>query len=75
MLEAAAVPLAAMTAAIGLYAKLGLPQPWTPATEPIPLLIYGAASSVGAYAVQLARKSNIHPLICVAGNLRPMWRL
>ncbi|KAI2782514.1 GroES-like protein [Daldinia loculata] len=66
--EAAAVPLAAMTAAIGLYAKLGLPQPWTPATEPIPLLIYGAASSVGAYAVQLARKSNIHPLICVAGK-------
>ncbi|KAI0105836.1 GroES-like protein [Daldinia grandis] len=66
--EAAAVPLAAMTAAIGLYDKLGLPQPWTPATEPIPLLIYGAASSVGAYAIQLARKSNIHPLICVAGK-------
>ncbi|KAI0845444.1 GroES-like protein [Daldinia vernicosa] len=66
--EAAAVPLAAMTAAIGLYSKLGLPQPWTPATEPIPLIIYGAASSVGAYAVQLARKSNIHPLICVAGK-------
>ncbi|KAF3069804.1 Protein TOXD [Daldinia childiae] len=66
--EAAAVPLAAMTAAIGLYAKLGLPQPWTPATEPTPLLIYGAASAVGAYAVQLARKSNIYPLICVAGK-------
>ncbi|KAI1653132.1 GroES-like protein [Daldinia decipiens] len=66
--EAAAVPLAAMTAAVGLYVKLGLPQPWTPAIEPTPLLIYGAASSVGAYAVQLARKSNIHPLICVAGK-------
>ncbi|KAI1135919.1 GroES-like protein [Hypoxylon sp. FL0543] len=64
----AAIPLAAMTAAVGLYSRLGLPQPWTPATEPIPLIIYGAASSVGAYAVQFAQKSNIHPLICVAGN-------
>ncbi|KAI8957429.1 GroES-like protein [Daldinia sp. FL1419] len=68
--EAAAIPLAAMTAAVGLYThtKLGLPQPWTPATEPLPLIIYGAASSVGAYAVQLAQKSNIHPLICIAGK-------
>ncbi|KAI1771247.1 GroES-like protein [Hypoxylon cercidicola] len=66
--EGAAIPLAAMTSAVGLYARLGLPQPWTPATEPIPLVIYGAASAVGAYAVQLARQSNIHPLICVAGK-------
>ncbi|KAF4978862.1 hypothetical protein FZEAL_4822 [Fusarium zealandicum] len=66
--EAAAIPLAAMTAAIGLYLRLGLPEPWRPATEPRPLVIYGAASSVGAYAVQLAQRSNIHPLICVAGK-------
>ncbi|KAK7987147.1 hypothetical protein PG996_006252 [Apiospora saccharicola] len=65
--EAAAIPLAAMTAAIGLYLRLELPQPWTPATSPIPLVVYGAASSVGAYAIQLACRSNIHPLICVAG--------
>lgn len=31
-------------------------------------MIYGAASAVGAYTVQLAVKSNIHPLICVAGK-------
>ncbi|KAI0405810.1 GroES-like protein [Xylaria palmicola] len=66
--EAAAIPLAAMTSAVGLYLRLGLPQPWLPATEPIPLVIYGAASAVGAYAVQLAQRSNIHPLICVAGR-------
>ncbi|KAI0595502.1 GroES-like protein [Biscogniauxia sp. FL1348] len=66
--EAAAIPLAAMTSAVGLYLRLGLPEPWNPATEPIPLIVYGAASAVGAYAVQLARQSNIHPLICVAGN-------
>ncbi|KAI6081023.1 GroES-like protein [Hypoxylon rubiginosum] len=66
--EGAAIPLAAMTSAVGLYARLGLPQPWTPATEPIPLVIYGAASAVGSYAIQLAQQSNIHPLICVAGK-------
>ncbi|RYP57158.1 hypothetical protein DL769_009659 [Monosporascus sp. CRB-8-3] len=66
--EAAAIPLAAMTAAVGLYLRLGLPEPWRPATEPIPLVIYGAASAVGAYSVQLAKRSNIHPLICVAGK-------
>ncbi|KAI1357769.1 GroES-like protein [Xylaria arbuscula] len=66
--EAAALPLAAMTSAVGLYLRLGLPQPWVPATEPIPLVIYGAASAVGSYAIQLAQQSNIHPLICVAGS-------
>ncbi|OTB02936.1 hypothetical protein M426DRAFT_322180 [Hypoxylon sp. CI-4A] len=64
----AAIPMAVMTAAVGLYAKLGLPQPWTPATEPIPFIIHGASSAVGACAVQLARKSNIHPIIAVAGQ-------
>ncbi|KAI1267779.1 GroES-like protein [Xylariaceae sp. FL1019] len=66
--EAAAIPLAVMTSAIGLYQKLELPQPWNPATKPIPLVVYGAASAVGAYALQLAVRSNIHPLICVAGS-------
>ncbi|OIW28137.1 GroES-like protein [Coniochaeta ligniaria NRRL 30616] len=68
--EAAAIPLAAMTAAVGLYIRLGLPEPWRHATEPIPLVIYGAASAVGYYAIQLAQKSNIHPLICVAGRAK-----
>ncbi len=67
--EAAAIPLAAMTAALGLYSHLKLPQPW-PTTEGAagPLIIYGAASSVGIYALQLAKRSNIHPLLCVAGR-------
>lgn len=68
--EAAAVPLAAMTAAEALYLRLGLPEPWSPAAQPsaTPLVIYGAASAVGFYALQLARRSNIHPLLCVAGR-------
>ncbi|KAH7129587.1 hypothetical protein B0J13DRAFT_588460 [Dactylonectria estremocensis] len=53
--EAAAVPLAGLTAALGLYA-------------PVPLVIYGAASAVGVYAVQFAASSNIHSTIAVAGK-------
>ncbi|KAK5744324.1 hypothetical protein LTR17_002034 [Elasticomyces elasticus] len=68
--EGAALPLAAMTAAVGLYAsdRLNLPQPWSPASKPIPLVVYGASSAVGSYVIQLAKRSNIHPLICVSGR-------
>ena len=57
-----------MTAAFGLYQDLGLPPPWRPALTPIPLIIWGGATAVGSFAIQLARQSNIHPLICVAGK-------
>ena len=66
--EAATVPLAGMTAALGMYQRLGLPLPWLPAQGRLPLVVYGAAGAVGAYAVKLARLSNIHPIICVAGR-------
>lgn len=66
--QGAAIPLAALTAAVGLYSRLNLPEPWRPAKEAIPLVVYGAASAVGSYTLQLAARSNIHPLICVAGN-------
>jgi NADPH:quinone reductase-like Zn-dependent oxidoreductase len=66
--EAATIPLAAMTAALGLYQRLGLPLPWLPAQERVPLVVYSAASAVGAFAVKLAILSNIHPIICIAGR-------
>ncbi|KAL5361696.1 chaperonin 10-like protein [Aspergillus floccosus] len=66
--EAATIPLAAMTAAVAMYKHLHLPAPWQPATSPLPLIIYGGASAIGAYAIQLARRSNIHPIIAVAGR-------
>lgn len=76
--EAATIPLAAMTAAVGLFARLGLPEPWTGGAEdgkrekPYgPLIIYGAASAVGAYAIQLAKRAGIGPLLCVAGKGAP----
>ncbi|EPS38886.1 hypothetical protein H072_7372 [Dactylellina haptotyla CBS 200.50] len=66
--EAATIPLAALTAVVGLYETLRLPQPWIPATKPIPLVVYGAATAVGAFAIKLAKLSNIHPIIGVVGR-------
>ncbi|KAI9091548.1 hypothetical protein DFS34DRAFT_635060 [Phlyctochytrium arcticum] len=69
--EACTLPLAAMTAAIGLYQDLALPLPWHPRkdTDPeIPLIIYGGSTAVGAFALKLAKLSNIHPVITVAGK-------
>lgn len=63
----ATIPLAYFTAVTGLFDSLSLPTPLQPATEPIPLLVYGASSAVGAYAVKLAKLANIHPIIGVAG--------
>ena len=58
-----------MTAAVGLYQRLsGLPLPWHPTATPTPLIVYGAATAVGGFAIKLAQLSNIHPLICVAGK-------
>ncbi|KAL6717832.1 hypothetical protein ACLMJK_003917 [Lecanora helva] len=66
--EAATIPLAAMTAAFALFQRLHLPTPWHPTLTPIPVIIYGAATAVGSFAIQLAQQANIHPLICVAGR-------
>jgi NADPH2:quinone reductase len=60
--------LAAGTAVVGLFVRLGLPDPWTPVTSPTPLIIYGGASAVGAFAIKLARRANVHPIIAVAGR-------
>ncbi|KAB8360650.1 hypothetical protein FH972_024388 [Carpinus fangiana] len=92
--EGAAIPLAALTAGVALFVRLGLPLPWAegavdgfaskdkdesasrsgfgvkgkPLQRAGPLIIYGAASAVGAYAIQLAKRAGIGPLICVAGK-------
>ena len=66
-LEAATIPLAALTASLALYRTLDLPQPWCPASTSTPLLIYGGSSAVGAFAIKLCVRSNLHPIITVAG--------
>ncbi|UKZ78722.1 hypothetical protein TrVFT333_006468 [Trichoderma virens FT-333] len=48
--------------------ELGPPLPWKPAKADIPILIYGGASAVGAYALKFAKLSGLTPIITVAGN-------
>lgn len=69
--EAATVPMAALMASLGIFGMLEVASgPWAPVPSDYekPLVIYGAASAVGAYAVKLAKLINVHPLICVAGK-------
>jgi len=63
----AGLPLSSMTAALALYQHLRLPLPTVPGQKDIPILIYGGASAVGAYALQLAKLSKLNPIITVAG--------
>ncbi|KLO08265.1 GroES-like protein [Schizopora paradoxa] len=69
--DASTLPLAIMTAALGLFVHLGLPAPpaqgvvTTTPTQAV--IINGASSSVGAYAVQLARRAGLY-VIGVAGG-------
>ena len=65
--EAATIPLVILTSALALYQNLSLPPPWNPTTTPTPLIVYGAASAVGSFAIQLAQQSSLHPIIAVAG--------
>ncbi|KAE8382488.1 chaperonin 10-like protein [Aspergillus bertholletiae] len=71
--QAATVPLAAMTASLALFSRLGLPEPWSNgkiwSQKPEGgVLVYGAASAVGTFAIKLLQKADIHPIICVAGR-------
>lgn len=51
--SAATIPLATITAALGLFHEMGLPLP--PATCGAYILIWSGSTSVGQYAIQLAK--------------------
>ena len=71
MVEAATIPLVTLTAAISLFRRQGLPTPWTPKPDsdpPIPLVIYGASSALGSFAIKLAKAAGIHPIIAIGGG-------
>lgn len=60
-----------MTAAIALYQGLKVPLPTAvpeEGGEKIPILIWGGATAVGAFALQIAKLSNLGPIITVAGS-------
>ncbi|ROT37085.1 putative quinone oxidoreductase [Sodiomyces alkalinus F11] len=74
--EAATLPLAAYTAAVALFHQLEFPSPWDAAsaardddgTPGRPLVVYGASTAIGAYAIKLALRANIHPVIAVGSK-------
>ncbi|KAL1723113.1 chaperonin 10-like protein [Schizophyllum commune] len=68
--EAATLPLAVMTAAIGLFVRLAIPAPDTPeaaSNAGKAIIINGAASSVGAFTVQLAKRAGLY-VVATAGS-------
>ncbi|KXS17186.1 GroES-like protein [Gonapodya prolifera JEL478] len=70
--DAAVVPLASLTAALGVFQKLRLLEPSVdgmpnPKTKGQGVLIWGASSSVGTYAVQFAKRAGYY-VIGIAGS-------
>ncbi|KAF4456350.1 NADPH2:quinone reductase [Fusarium austroafricanum] len=69
--EAATIPLAAYTSVCALFQELEIPEPWSPLAKTEtkrPLLIYGASTATGAYAIKLAAAANVHPIIAVGSQ-------
>lgn len=69
--EAATIPLAAYTSVCALFQELQIPEPWSPLAkteEKRPLLIYGASTATGAFAIKLAAAANVHPIIAVGSK-------
>lgn len=62
-----------LAAAIPLFRRQLLPTPWmrrNANSPPIPLIIYGASSALGCFAIKLAKAANIHPIIAICGGTR-----
>ena len=56
-----------------VYGRQFLPPSWSPLLpdslpRPTPLIIYGASSALGSFTIKLAKASNIHPIIAIAGG-------
>lgn len=73
--EAATIPLAAYTSACALFQELELPEPWSLLAKAAgkvgtkcPLVIYGASTATGDFAIKLAAAANIHPIITVGSK-------
>ncbi|KAI5895255.1 GroES-like protein [Schizophyllum commune H4-8] len=74
--EAATLPLALATAFIGLFVRLGIPAPDTPeaaSNAGKAIIIHSAASSVGSYVVQLAKRTGLF-VIATAGTSKDYAR-
>ncbi|KAL5364424.1 chaperonin 10-like protein [Aspergillus floccosus] len=68
--DAAALTVVVMTAADVMHNLFRFPLPTSPGSFPAPLLIWGASSSVGISAVQLARASGCTNILVTASPSR-----
>ncbi|KAH8922766.1 GroES-like protein [Atractiella rhizophila] len=68
--QAATIPLCYTSACMALFEKLFLPTPWDPIKpeEKFPIIIYGAVSSCGSFAVQLAKQAGLEVIGVVKSN-------
>ena len=62
--DAVTLPLATVTAIVGLHVELGLPES---GNEHRTLIVHGASSSVGSAAVQLAKMAGVGTVVGTAG--------
>lgn len=72
--EAATMPLAIFTAAVGLYRNLAIPAPWdrsdekAASTGKVALVVNAASSAVDSFAIKLAKLNpRIGPIIATTG--------
>ncbi|RAK79333.1 uncharacterized protein BO72DRAFT_41459 [Aspergillus fijiensis CBS 313.89] len=69
--KASTIPLTILAAAPPLFRRQSLPAPWAQRSsnaDPVPLIIYGALSALGTFAIKLATLANIHPIIAICGQ-------
>ncbi|KAF8597875.1 GroES-like protein [Ceratobasidium sp. AG-I] len=65
--EASTLPLGSMSSVTGLFQKTGIAFPESgPTASGKPVLILGGSSSVGQYAIQLARIAGFSPIVTTA---------
>lgn len=71
--EASTIPLVTATAALTLFRRQGYTPPWNSNATlenqaKGPLLVYAATTSLGTYAIKLAKAAGIGPIIAIGGG-------
>ncbi|OQV03884.1 Alcohol dehydrogenase GroES-like domain-containing protein [Cladophialophora immunda] len=68
--EASTIPLVSLTAALTLFRRQGFAAPWDPNAEiknQRPFLVYAASTSLGTYAIKLAKLAGVTPIVAIGG--------
>ncbi|KIW72882.1 hypothetical protein PV04_01043 [Phialophora macrospora] len=70
--EASTIPLVSLTAALTLFRRQGYTAPWQSdaqqRNQKRPLLVYAATTSLGTYAIKLAKLAGIGPIVAIGGG-------